>query len=141
MQLKYSTKIETYDVVYIKGNPSSGRAVLHENMDSSIIEIIKEYKYIIVGSEHNNSSHIKIPEARVYIGFSRGSRYLRKLDSSSLKVSIGGISGSKIDLFRNKKDNILSGDISPLSMEAHFIISNDDKLKIKQLISNFLKAS
>lgn len=128
-----------YDIVYIKGNPSSGTPLLHEKINHSIIELIEEYKYITIDSEHKNLSNIQIPKAKIYIGFSRGSRYLKKLDSSSLKISIGGISGSKIHIFKNCKDNILLGDISISSMQAHFVISNEDKIKIKVLIDNFLK--
>lgn len=127
------------DIVYIKGNPASGTALQHKQVDSSIYELIKAYKYETIDSEAKNLSNKVIPKAKVYIGFSRGSRYLKKLDNSSLKISIGGISGSKIHLFKNKDDNILLGDISDSSLEAHFIISNEDKNKIKILIDNYLK--
>ncbi len=128
-----------HDIVYMKGNPFSGTPLLHEKMNNAIIEIIKEYKYIVIDSEHKNLSQVEIPKARVYIGFSRGSRYLKKLDSSSLKISIGGISGSKIHLFKDDGDDILLGDISERSMSAHFVISDENKTKMKILIDNFMK--
>ena len=127
-----------YDIVYIKGNPSSGTLLQHEQINHNITELIKSYSYTIIDSEDKNLAGKKIPKAKVYIGFSRGSRYLKKLDSSSLKISIGGISGSKINLFKNSDDKILLGDISPSSLSAHFIIEDEDKLKIKALIQNFL---
>ncbi len=126
------------DIVYIKGNPSSGTSLQHKEINNEIIEIIKLYSYAIIDSEGKNLSNKKIPKAKVYIGFSRGSRYLNKLDPSSLKISIAGISGSKVYLFKNSADNILLGDISEASLKAHFIIINEDKLKIKALIKDFL---
>lgn len=133
------SKIPIYDVIYIKGNPSSGTPFLHERMNCSITEIIEQYNYIIIDSEHKNLSQVQIPKSRVYIGFSRGSRYLKKLDSYSLKISVGGISGSKIHLFRDAGDKILLGDISETSIQAHFLLSDDSKIKIKVLIDDFLK--
>ncbi len=126
------------DIVYIKGNPSSGTFLQHEQIDNSIIELINSYSYTIIDSEQKNLSGFQLPKAKVYIGFSRGSRYLKKLDDSSLKISIGGISGSRIYLFKNSEDNILIGDISNLSMNAHFIISEEDKIKIKALLESKL---
>lgn len=127
-----------YDIVYIKGNPSSGSLEQHDKMNLCILELINTYSYKIIESENKNFFSMEIPQAKVYIGFSRGSRYLKKLPSSCLKISIGGIKGSKIKLFKNIDDNILLGDISSSSLEAHFIISKDDKRKIKELIVNFL---
>lgn len=126
------------DIVYIKGNPDSGRISQHKKINSVIYELIKFYKYKIIDSKEKNLSNKIIPKAKIYVGFSRGSRYLNKLDSSSLKISIGGISGSKVHLFKNIDDNILLGDISTLSLDAHFIISESDKNKIKILIENHL---
>jgi hypothetical protein len=130
--------MSSYDIVYIKGNPSSGTLFQHEQMNSSVLELIKDYTYTIIDSEDKNLSGKKIPEAKVYIGFSRGSRYLKKLPSTPLKISIGGIKGSKVHLFKNDGDHILLGDISISSLESHFIISKEDKIKIKELIADFL---
>ena len=128
-----------HDIVYFKGNPSSGTLLQHKQINHDITEIIKQYSYSIINSEDKNlSNRKKIPKAKIYIGFSRGSRYLKKLDSSSLKISIGGISGSNVHLFKNSGDNILKGDISMSSMQAHFTICNEDKIKIKSLIDKFL---
>lgn len=128
-----------HDIVYFKGNPSSGSSLQHKQINHEITEIIKSYSYIIIDSDKKNLSDKKnIPKAKIYIGFSRGSRYLNKLDSSSLKISIGGISGSNVHLFKNSTDNILNGDISMSSMQAHFTICKEDKIKIKSLIDEFL---
>ena len=127
------------DIVYIKGNPVSGTPEGHKQMNDNITDLISKYSYTIIDSDAKNLSGIKIPKAKVYIGFSRGSRYLKKLDNTALKMSIGGISGSKIHLFKNDKDNILKGDISSSSMDAHFIITPDDKHKIKSLLNDYLK--
>jgi hypothetical protein len=127
-----------YDVVYIQGNPNSGTPLQHHKINNSIIELIKQYKYIVIDSEHKNLSNVVIPQAKVYIGFSRGSRYLKKLDNTTLKISIGGVKGSKVHLFKNIKDNILLGDMTEDSMNAHFIISEQDKIKIKSLVNDFL---
>lgn len=127
-----------YDIVYIKGNPASGTALQHEEINLCIFNLIKEYSYKIIESDAKNLSGVKIPEARVYIGFSRGSRYLKKLSNNSLKISIGGIKGSKVHLFKNKDDHILLGDISIASLCAHFVVSHSDQIKIKELLASFL---
>jgi len=129
----------TYDIVYIKGNPLSGSVLQHNLINNSIFELIKKYSYNVIESNAKNLSGITLPKAKIYIGFSRGSRYFKKLDNNSLKISIGGISTSKIHLFKNKDDNILLGDISNSSMQAHFIITDDDKIKIKTLIDEYLQ--
>ena len=127
------------DIVYIKGNPNSGSVKQHEFINQTILELIENYKYEIICSEHSNKEFMdKIPKAKVYIGFSRGSRYLKKLSNSVLKLSIGGISGSGISLFVNDKDRVIHGDISESSMEAHFRIKKEDKKRIKILINRYL---
>ena len=129
-----------YDVVYIKGNPNSGLKLQHKQIDECIVKLIDMYSYKIIESEENNNKNIDaIPKAKVYIGFSRGSRYLKKLNKNSLKISIGGINGPQINQFVNKDDKILLGDISFESMKAHFIIEKNDQEKIKHLIREFLK--
>lgn len=129
-----------YEIVYIKGNPNSGSKEQHSKINNCIIKLIDEYKYTIIESVENNNCNIKnIPTSKVYIGFSRGSRYLKKLSKNSLKISIGGISGPYINQFINKEDKILSGDISFESMRLHFIIDEEDQIKIKLLIDKFLK--
>lgn len=127
-----------YDIVYIKGNPASGTLLQHEEINLCVFNLIKEYSHKIIESDAKNLSGVKIPEARVYIGFSRGSRYLKKLSSNSLKISIGGIKGSKVHLFKNKEDHILLGDISTSSLCAHFVVSTNDQIKIKELLASFL---
>jgi len=127
-----------YDIVYIKGNPNSGTTLQHEQIDQSVLNIIKTYSYKIISSHEKNIKNLdSIPKAKVYIGFSRGSRYLKKLDKNALKISIGGINGSGIFQFVHENDKILKGDISNESMSAHFIIANKHKQKIKILIDDF----
>ena len=130
--------MKNYDVIYFKGNPTSGTPKQHENINTTIINIIKRYNYITIESEHKNLSGNKIPNAKIYIGFSRGSRYLKKLNNDSLKISIGGVMSSQVHLFKNANDHILLGDVSDISMNAHFIIEDKDKIKIKTLIDKFL---
>lgn len=128
-----------YDIVYIKGNPNSGSKEQHEQINNTIVKLIDTYTYKIIQSVENNNKNIEnIPAARVYIGFSRGSRYLKKLSKDSLKISVGGIKGPKIHQFVSPKDKILSGDIGLESMRAHFIIEEQDQIKIKSLIKDFL---
>ena len=129
-----------YDIVYIKGNPNSGSKEQHECIDKSIIDLMKNYKYKIISSNQSNKEFMdKIPKAKVYIGFSRGTRYLKKLNKNALKLSIGGISGSGIFLFLNDEDEVINGDISISSMKAHFIIKKSDKEKIEVLIDKYFK--
>ncbi len=127
------------DIVYIKGNTSSGSISLHNQIDNTILKIINNYNYKIINSDQTNKNYInQIPISKVYIGFSRGSRYLKKLDKQSLKISIGGISGSGINSFIHTNDKILEGDMSDKSMNAHFCISQDDISEIQKLILNKL---
>ncbi len=126
-----------YDIVFIKGNQSSGLPIQHEKMNKSITDLLISYTYKTVSSDMTNKNFV-IPSAKVYIGFSRGSRYLKKLPKASLKISIGGISGAGINSFINPSDKILDGDISEYSMSSHFIILEADKIKIKKLIDDFL---
>ena len=80
-----------YDIVFIKGNPNSGLEQQHIEINTSIVELMKPYTYTIIDSEKKSIKGTnKIPKARVYIGFSRGSRYLGKLNKNSLKLSMGG---------------------------------------------------
>ena len=128
-----------FDIVYIKGNTSSGSISLHNQIDNTILKIINNYNYTIINSDQTNKNYInQIPISKVYIGFSRGSRYLKKLDKQSLKISIGGISGSGINSFIHTNDKILEGDMSDKSMNAHFCISQDDISEIQKLILNKL---
>jgi len=128
-----------YDIVYIKGNPNSGSKEQHEQINNKVLNLIDMYLYKVIQSVENNNKNIEnIPTAKVYIGFSRGSRYLKKLNKNSLKISIGGIKGPQIHQFISKRDKILSGDISVESMRAHFIIEEEDYTKIKSLIDDFL---
>jgi len=127
------------DIVYIKGNPNSGSLEQHKFINQSILKLIKDYSYKIIDSKENNKTFIEqIPKAKVYIGFSRGSRYLKKLRNSVLKLSIGGISGSGIYLFVNENDKVVEGDISTPSMSAHFEIMEKDINLINKLIKIFL---
>ena len=128
----------SYEIIYFKGNPSSGTKEQHLQINTTIIELIEKHNYLVLDSEHKNLSNTPIPQAKIYIGFSRGSRYLKKLPSQSLKISIGGVSSSQVHLFKNNNDNILLGDVSEDSLKNHFIIEEQDKLQIKSLIDNFL---
>ena len=130
--------MDNYEIIYFKGNPSSGTSLQHQEIDTSIINLINNHNYLVLESEHKNLSEVVIPTAKVYIGFSRGSRYLKKLNSNSLKISIGGVRSSQVHLFKNHNDNILLGDVSHDSLNAHFIIEDNDQIKIKLLIDNFL---
>ncbi|WP_419769956.1 MAG: hypothetical protein ACNI3C_11550 [Candidatus Marinarcus sp.] len=127
------------DVVYIQGNPKSGLLQQHLDMEASIIQLIDCYSYKIIDSMQNNRYEMKsIPEARVYIGFSRGSRYLNKLHKNRLKLSIGGIKGKGINHFIHTDDKIHLGDLSLKSLDAHFKIEQSDKIKIELLLKTFL---
>ena len=129
-----------YEVVYIKGNQNSGTTLQHKIIDETIVNLIKAYSYTIIDSEEKNKKNLDhIPKAKVYIGFSRGSRYLKKLNKMALKISIGGINGSAIHQFVHENDHILKGDISKESMNAHFIITKEDKRKIQLLVNEFLQ--
>jgi len=132
--------MKLYDIVYFKGNPSSGTQHQHQQINDTIIKLINTHNYLVLDSELKNLSQVTIPKSKIYIGFSRGSRYLKKLDNKALKISIGGVRSSQVHLFKNINDNILLGDVSEASLDAHFIIEDKDKIKIKELIEDFLDA-
>lgn len=128
-----------YDIVYIKGNSKSGTFEQHEHINKTVINLIREYQYKIIESDMRNKECLAVmPKAKVYIGFSRGSRYLNKLSKNVLKISIGGVSGSAIYQFVNPVDKILEGDISQESLAAHFNILKEDQKTIKTLIDEYL---
>lgn len=127
-----------YDIIYFKGNPNSGSCKQHRFINTSIISLIDSYNYLVLDSEVNNLSDTNIAQAKIYIGFSRGSRYLKKLPQDRLKISIGGVKSSKTHLFKNSKDEILLGNISKSSLDAHFIIEEQHKIEIKSLINDFM---
>lgn len=133
--------MKTYDIIYFKGNPNSGSFEQHETINNEILKIISSYSFQILESNHKNLENIEQPKAKVYIGFSRGSRYLSKLSNKTLRISIGGINGSSINLFKNKDDHVVLGDMSEESLEAHFTIIKEDKEEIKKLIKDFLQKS
>jgi len=129
-----------YEIVYIKGNPKSGTPFQHEQINKTVISLIKSHNYKIISSDEKNiKSTVKIPRARVYIGFSRGSRYLKKLSKEALRISIGGIKGPGIYQFLHANDKILEGDISKESLDAHFMMTEEHKIQIQMLIENFLR--
>jgi len=130
--------MQDYDIVYFKGNPSSGTAFQHEKINKEILSLFESYSHIIMESKEKNLSNIIHPHAKVYIGFSRGSRYLKKLPQNSLKISIGGIKGNNIHLFKNRKDRVIVGDLSQASLNAHFIMEDETKSSIKKLIHSYL---
>ena len=139
MGLNKILPIYKYDIVFIKGNPNSGSTQQHTEINKNIIELIDLYTYKIIDSNETYKNAMQtIPKAKVYIGFSRGSRYLNRLPKKTLKISIGGITGKYVHNFTNIKDNIVLGDISPDSFNAHFIIEEEDKLKIQILLDDFL---
>jgi len=127
-----------YDIIYFKGNPNSGSCEQHALIDTSILSLIDSYNYLVLDSEEKNLSGINIAQAKIYIGFSRGSRYLKKLPNNTLKISIGGVKSSQVYLFKNSKDEILLGNISESSLDAHFIIEEHHKIEIKSLINDFM---
>jgi len=127
-----------YDIIYFKGNPNSGSREQHALINTSIISLIDKYNYLVLDSEANNLSDLQTIQAKIYIGFSRGSRYLKKLPNTKLKISIGGVKSSQVYLFKNNRDEILVGNISESSLSAHFIIEEQHKIEIKSLINDFM---
>jgi hypothetical protein len=117
-------------VVFFKGNPNYGQ-IKNAKMTKQILQtlLLKTNDITVISSSNPN---IEIPNAEVYVGFSRGSRYLKKCDG--IKISIGGISGSDIKYIKNKKDNVKQGNLSEESINAHF--NFDDSMKL-QLLNSF----
>ena len=128
-----------YEIVYIKGNPNIGSKIQHENINKTIFEFIKNYSYKIIDSDFTCKESIDIiPKAVVYIAFSRGSRYLKRLPSSPMKISIAGLSASNVRRFINVNDKVQEGDLSSESLASHFIIEKEHQYKINTLIRKFL---
>jgi hypothetical protein len=125
------------DIVYIKGNPNSGSSKQHNHINNIIKDMISKYSYKIISSNRSNKEFC-LPKAKVYIGFSRGSRYLKKLSTKCLKISIGGVCGSGIYSYINKKDKVQDGDMSEDSLSGHFEILKKDQSSILLSIDNFL---
>ena len=55
-----------FDIVYIKGNTSSGSILLHSQIDNTILKIINKYNYKIINSDQSNKNYIpKIPLSKI----------------------------------------------------------------------------
>ena len=117
-------------VVFFKGNPNYGKmdnAKMTRKILQTISSITKDIKVF-----PSNNPTLEIPDADVYIGFSRGTRYLKQCKGK--KISIGGITGKEINYIKNKDDNVKSGDISGKSLSAHFELNDSMQKQLIKLI-------
>jgi len=115
-----------YDIVYIEGNKKYLTREDHDKLKNNILSMFPNYSIKVIQSNSVNMSHI--PKSKVYIGFSQGTRYLKKLNGDFLKISIGGISGQDILYLKNPKDNVKKKDFSEESLKAHFTLT--DKIRM-----------
>lgn len=117
-----------YDIVFIEGNKKYLNPYRHIALRETIMNMFGEFKTTFTNSDSTSYDHV--PEAKVYIGFSQGSRYFKKMDNDALKISIGGITGKDILFYKNKDDNARKGDHSEKSLESHFTVTNATKKSI-----------
>jgi len=128
---------KTYDIVYIEGNKKYLSKEDHNELKNAIISMFPNYNVKVIQSNSVNTDHI--PKAKVYIGFSQGTRYFKKLNDNSLKISIGGISGPDIIYLKNPKDNVRKKDFSDESLKAHFTLTDKMKRTLKSKVLNYIK--
>lgn len=117
-------------IVFFKGNPNYGE-IANEKMTSDIVNIIKKFTYDYEVLE-SATTDLVIPKADVYIGFSRGTRYLGRCDN--IKISIAGITGKGITLIKNKDDNVKNGDFSEISLGSHFHLTDSMRKQIENTL-------
>ena len=127
-----------YDVVFIEGNKKYPTLFRHNALRNEIMNMFTNFKTTYVNSDSVDFDHV--PESKVYIGFSQGTRYFKKMDNDSLKISIGGITGKGILFYKNKEDNARKGDYSKESLESHFTITDSTKKSIEKNVLKYLKS-
>ena len=127
-----------YDVVFIEGNKKYLTLFRHNVLRNEIMNMFTNFKTTYVNSDSVDFDHV--PESKVYIGFSQGTRYFKKMDNDSLKISIGGITGKGILFYKNKEDNARKGDYSKESLESHFTITDSTKKSIEKNVLKYLKS-
>jgi len=136
--MQEKTKIdEEYDIVFIEGNKDYLTPFRHNVLKNEILDLFKKYKVTYCSSDTIDFDHV--PKAKVYIGFSQGTRYFKKMGDDSLKISIGGITGKNILFYKNKDDNARKGDHSKKSLESHFTLTDKTKNSIKKNTEKYLR--
>jgi len=124
------------DIVYINGNYKYGTASMHSSIRESILSELSEFNIEIIESDDIN---MVLPKAKVYIGFSRGTRYMKKLPEESLKICLGGKKCNENN-YINTHDRTFKGVLSRLSLDSHFTINKKHLkvilIKIKEHILN-----
>ena len=121
-----------YDIVFIEGNKKYLKPFRHIVLRERVMNKFNKFNTTFIESDKATMNHI--PESKVFIGFSQGTRYFKKMNTddrflNSLKISLGGISAKDVLFYKNDTDKARSGDTSPESLESHFTIT-DKTLKI-----------
>ncbi len=122
-----------YDIVYIEGNKKYLEEKDHKRIKDAILAGWENLKIKVLQS---NDKNLKIPTAKVYIGFSQGTRYFKALSARpGLKVAVGGASGKYALLLKNPGDKTSKKDNSYESLKAHF----DFTPRMKNTLDRYLK--
>jgi len=130
-----------YDIVFIEGNKKYLTKDRHDKIKKDILDLFPNLNTYSIESDNIDTNHI--PKSKVYIGFSQGTRYFKKMEeknSKSLKISLGGITGRDIIYFKNVDDNARKGDYSYKSLNSHFTITESTKKSILKVVSKYIKS-
>ena len=120
-------------LVFIKGNPNYGTPQMHQDIENVFKKIAKDLSIDFISIDSDSSSvpfKLELIKDAVYVGFSRGTRYFKKIKGT--KIGIGSNKGTYS--FVNPDDKTANGDISDESLQAHFKVNNIKK--IKQILKN-----
>lgn len=123
-----------YDVVFIEGNKKYLTIERHNELKEKILSLFKNFNTSSTNSDTISFDHV--PKSKVYIGFSQGTRYFKKMDNDALKISIGGLTGRDILFYKNKDDHAYKGDHSDASLESHFTLT---EATLNSIYKNCLK--
>jgi hypothetical protein len=123
-----------YDIVFIEGNKKYLTDKDHDRLRNKVLSGL-DYNIKVVQSDDASA---ELPKAKVYIGFSQGTRYMRRIEAP-LKISIGGIGAKDVITLKNPNDKVRQGDTSKESLEAHFTVTDQMKRTIDKYVKKALK--
>ena len=131
-----------YDIVFMEGNKKYLMPFRHIVLRERVMEQFKSLNNTFIQSDLSTLDHI--PISKVYIGFSQGTRYFKKMNSDirfsdSLKISLGGISAKDVLFYKNDADKARTGDVSKESLESHFTITDKTLNSINKNVLKYLK--
>lgn len=132
--INFSSEFKKVEVLFIKGNGKYNEK-LNNELTNTVIDLVKtkHSKLTVIDSDR-----LEVPkiQADIYIGFSRGTRYFKKLKQlypNAKFISIGGIGCLGCINIKNNNDNLKYGENFTINdLLPHFSLTD----RMKQLLLN-----